>query len=130
MESGLVIIAKHFESRFLPNIRSDELTDLDSNVYEHIIPLVTPEKVTEEIRTCLNPRKVPGFDMTTSTIFKEIYNKVNWANLCFNSVEAYTSLVEGFKTNHANKTSKSLLCDLFRQQKSLIEYVTTDGYIN
>jgi hypothetical protein len=39
------------------------------------IPLVTPKEVAEEIRTNLNPKRAPGFNMITGTILKKFQRK-------------------------------------------------------
>jgi hypothetical protein len=67
--------AEQFESRFLPNPGSDELLELSLTDCEDTIPLVRPKEVAEEIRTNRNPKKAPGFDMITGTIFKKLQRK-------------------------------------------------------
>lgn len=68
--------AEHLESRFISNLGSNELPELRSNDYEDMIPLVTPKEIAEEIRTNLNSKKAPGFDMITGTILKKIQKKL------------------------------------------------------
>jgi hypothetical protein len=38
------------------------------NDYLDKIPLATPREVAEEIRTNLNPKKAPGFDLITGIL--------------------------------------------------------------
>jgi hypothetical protein len=43
------------------------------------IPLATPRGVAEEIRTNLNPKKAPGFDLITGEILKN-FKRNAWSN--------------------------------------------------
>jgi hypothetical protein len=62
--------AQHLEKRFHPYPGLDTLPVLNLNDYLDKIPLATPREVAEEIRTNLNPKKAPGFDLITGEILK------------------------------------------------------------
>jgi hypothetical protein len=57
--------AQHLEKRSHPYPGLGTLPVLNSNDYLDKIPLATPREVAEDIRTNLNPIKVPGFDLIT-----------------------------------------------------------------
>jgi hypothetical protein len=57
-----------------PNPGLDTLPVLNSN-YLDKIPLVTPREVAEELRTNLNPKIAPGFDLITGEIVKNFNRK-------------------------------------------------------
>jgi hypothetical protein len=62
--------AQHLEKRFHPYPGLGKLPVLNSNDYLGKIPLATPREVTEDIRTNLNNKKAPGFDLITGEILK------------------------------------------------------------
>jgi hypothetical protein len=70
-----ITVAQHLEKRFHLNPGLDTLAVLNSNVYLDKIPLVTPREVAKEIRTNLNPKKAPGFDLTAGEIVKNFKRK-------------------------------------------------------
>jgi hypothetical protein len=65
----------HLEKRFHPYSGLGKLPVLNSNDYLDKIPLATPREVAEEIRTNLNPKKTPGFDLITGEILKNLKRK-------------------------------------------------------
>ena len=70
------IFAEHLANIFTPNhtnenTRLEELTNLST---ENIIP-VTPREVANEIKTNLNSKKAPGFDLITGDILKNLPKK-------------------------------------------------------
>jgi hypothetical protein len=67
--------AQHLEKRLHPYPGLDTLLVLNSNDYLDKIPLATPREVAEEIRTNINPKKAPGFDLITGEILKNFKRK-------------------------------------------------------
>jgi hypothetical protein len=66
---------QHPEKRFHPYPGLSTLLVLNSNDYLDKIPLATPREVAEKIRTSLNPKKSPGFDLITGEILKNFKRK-------------------------------------------------------
>jgi hypothetical protein len=61
---------RHLEKRFHPYPGLDTLPVLNSNDYLDKIPLATPTEVAEEIRSNLNLKKAPAFDLITRECLK------------------------------------------------------------
>jgi hypothetical protein len=66
---------QHLEKRFHPYLGLETLPVLNSNGYLDKIPLATPREVAKEIRTNLNPKKAPGYDLITGEILKNFKGK-------------------------------------------------------
>lgn len=68
--------ADHLAEIFKPNdIHSDAFIEEVENLEENEIELVTPKEVTNEIKTNLNPKKAPGFDLISGEILKQLPTK-------------------------------------------------------
>jgi hypothetical protein len=67
--------AQYLKRRFHPFPGLDTLPVLNANDYLDKIPLATPREVAEEIRTNLNPKTAPGFDLITGEILKNFKRK-------------------------------------------------------
>jgi hypothetical protein len=78
------------------------------NDYEDTIPLVTPKEVAEEIRTNLNPKKAPGFNMITGSILTKLQRKglVKLTALINASVRLKHVPASCIRSNHVTKTWK------------------------
>jgi hypothetical protein len=96
MEDGLIkeanIFAQHLEKIL------DTLPVLKSNDYLDEIPLVTPREVPEEIRTNLNSKTAPGFDLITGEILKNFkrkaFGQTDYINQCLHSAKLYPKCME------------------------------------
>lgn len=82
------IFADHLAEVFQPNqIQSDATLEAIENLNLDDITLVTPKEVAHEIRTNLNPKKAPGFDLITGEILKQLPKKgVVMLTYLFNAV--------------------------------------------
>ena len=59
-----------------PNqIQSDVTLGFSENHWSANIPLITPKEVADEIRTNLNSKKAPGFDLITGEVLKQLPKK-------------------------------------------------------
>lgn len=70
------LFAEHLADIFTPNqiFVNNILLDIDNPRTENITP-VTPKEVAEEIKTNLNLKKAPGFDLITAEILKQLPRK-------------------------------------------------------
>jgi hypothetical protein len=100
--------AEHLENIFQLNTaeNNDVLSDvvLQDSVE---IPLTSPAEVKSEIRTNMNPKKAPGYDLIIGQILIELPRKalVKLTNLInTSSPEVCTSTVEGGRGHHDSKT--------------------------
>lgn len=82
------VFADYLTHVFQPNqIQSDTILETVENLSSEDIVFVTPEEVRNEIRTNLNPRKAPGFDLITGEILKQLPKKgVVMLTYIFNAV--------------------------------------------
>lgn len=80
--------AEHFESIFQPNDGEDPQDWAETEQEEVIIRPTSPREVFDEIKTNINPKKAPGFDLITGEILKQLSRKAigkftNLINLSF-----------------------------------------------
>lgn len=68
------LFAEHLAEIFTPNPGQD-ITNTENQRSENITP-VTPKEVADEIKTNLNPKKAPGWDLITGEILKHLPRKV------------------------------------------------------
>ena len=70
------LFAEHLADTFTPNQGNMDhvMNNINNPRSENITP-VTPREVAEEIRTNLNPKKAPGFDLITGEILKQLPRK-------------------------------------------------------
>lgn len=70
------IFANHLEQVFKPNaIEENTVLQAVENHEEEEIKLITPKEVAKVIKTNLNPKKAPGFDLITGEILKQLPKK-------------------------------------------------------
>jgi hypothetical protein len=70
------LFADYLEQIFKPNEQQSRNEDqLILSEENEEIPLVTPKEVAKEIKRNINPRKVPGFDLITDKIPKQLPKK-------------------------------------------------------
>jgi len=75
-EQKALRFAEHLENIFQPN--TTESTEVQPDVIRQgsvEIPLISPAEVKREIKTNINPKKSPGFDLSTGQILKELPRK-------------------------------------------------------
>lgn len=70
------LFAEHLAEIFTPNPGQVNLdiTNIENQRTENITP-VTPKEIADEIKTNLNPKKAPGFDLITGEILKHLPRK-------------------------------------------------------
>jgi hypothetical protein len=66
----------YLEETFQPSENQDEPQLLEQVGEEMDIAFVTPKEVAEEIKTNINPKKAPGYDLITGEILKDLPKKV------------------------------------------------------
>jgi len=102
--------AEHLENIFQPN--TTERTEVLPDVIRQDsveIPLTSPAEVKREIKTNINPKKSPGFDLITGQILKELPRKslvklTNLINASFHLKYVCTSTVKVGRGRHDSKT--------------------------
>jgi hypothetical protein len=67
--------ANYLEQTFQPNENQDEPQLLEQVGEEMDIAFITPKEVVEEIKTNINKKEAPGYDLITEEILKKLRKK-------------------------------------------------------